>query len=257
MNNDIKELLHATTRKYFTVMSVISESPPNTTQTKKLIKQLDKLEPGSGLYATVTGTPVSNLEVLHTIGHILPWALLWIMVVTYIILLVLLRSVILPLKAIIMNLLSLSACYGVLVLVFQMGFLHHLLNFETQKILDVSLLVIIFCAVFGFSMDYEVFLLTRIREFYLKYQDNKKAIIFGIEKSGKIITSAAIIVIFLCGSFLVADVLMVKAFGLGIAIAIFIDAFLVRSMLVPATMRILSSWNWYLPKWLNKILPRI
>ena len=119
--------------------------------------------------------------------------------------------------------------------------LHQLLNFEPQGMLDISLLVIIFCAIFGFSMDYEVFLLTRIKEAYDLTHDNDKSIIFGIEKSSRIITSAALIVILLCSSFLVADVLMVKAFGLGIAVAIFVDAFLIRTFLVPATMALIKA----------------
>lgn len=156
-----------------------------------------------------------------------------------------------------MNLLSLSACYGALYLVFQVGYFHEFLNFEPQGMLDVSLLVIIFCALFGFSMDYEVFLLTRIKEAYDLSHDSKKSIIFGLEKSSKIITSAALIVIVTCGSFLFAQVLVVKAFGLGISVAIFIDAFLIRSLLVPSTMILLKSWNWYLPKWLDRIIPKL
>ena len=198
----------------------------------------------------LTGTPVSNVEVLNSISRVLPYAILWIMVFTYLILLILLRSLFLPIKAILMNILSLCACYGALVLVFQDGYLHDWLNFEPQTTLDISLLVIIFCALFGFSMDYEVFLLSRIKEHYELSGDNDKSIIFGIEHSSRIITSAALIVIVICCSFLVADVLMVKAFGLGIAVAIFVDAFLIRTILVPATMALMKKWNWYLPKWL-------
>ena len=121
--------------------------------------------------------------------------------------------------------------------------------------LDVTLVIIIFCAIFGFSMDYEVFLLTRIQEHYKKTQDNQSSIIFGIEQSSRIITSAALIVICLCGAFMTADVLMVKEFGLGIAVAIAVDAFVIRTLLVPSTMVLLKSWNWYLPKWLDKLLP--
>ena len=144
-----------------------------------------------------------------------------------------------------MNILSLCASYGVLVLVFQDGHLNHLLNFHTQGMLDINLLVIIFCALFGFSMDYEVFLLTRIQEQYLKTHDNKHSIVFGIVKSGRIITSAALIVMCLCGSFMSADVLMVKEFGLGIAVEIFVDAFIIRTLLVPSTMVLMNKWNWY------------
>ena len=255
INSNIKQLLGTTTRHYFTVINVISKYEINSPKTEELINELQKLEAAKGMTIELTGTPVNNVDVLKSISNVLPYAILWIMVFTYVILLILLRSLLLPLKSILMNLLSLCACYGALVLVFQDGYLHQLLNFEPQGMLDISLLVIIFCAIFGFSMDYEVFLLTRIKEAYDLTHDNDKSIIFGIEKSSRIITSAALIVILLCSSFLVADVLMVKAFGLGIAVAIFVDAFLIRTFLVPATMALIKEWNWYLPKWLGKILP--
>lgn len=252
----IKKLLTTTTHKRETVMTIICKYPSNSAQMKQLITSLHKMKVSKGLSIQLTGTPVSDKEVLNSIYHFLPYAILWIMVFSYLILLLLLRSVFLPFKAILMNLLSLCACYGALVLVFQDGYLSHVLNFEAQGLLDISLLVIIFCALFGFSMDYEVFLLSRIKESYELSHNNTSSIIFGIEKSSRIITSAAIIVIVLCCSFLVADVLMVKAFGLGIAVAIFVDAFLIRTILVPSTMALLKKWNWYLPKWLNKILPK-
>lgn len=254
-NTTVKQLLKNTTGEHFTVMSVVSKFPVNSPETKALIKQLEQMKPGKGLSLQVTGIPVNNAEVLSKIATLFPYALIWIIVLTYIILLILLKSLFLPLKAILMNMISLVASYGVLVFIFQQGYLHEYLNFSPQGMLDTSLLIIIFCAIFGFSMDYEVFLLTRIKEFYEQTHDNNKSIISGIDKSSRIITSAAIIVIFLCGSFMVADVLMVKEFGLGIAVAIFVDAFLVRSILVPSTMVLLKKWNWYLPKWLNKIIP--
>ncbi len=255
LNSNIKKLLATTTGKHFTVINVISKYHANSAKTHLLIDDLQNMKIGRGMSMELTGAPIDNIDVLKSISHTLPYAILWIMVFTYLILLLLLRSVFLPIKAILMNLLSLCACYGALVLVFQDGYLHHFLNFETQHMLDISLLVIIFCALFGFSMDYEVFLLTRIKESYEITHNNEKSIVFGIEKSSRIITSAALIVIFICGSFLVADVLMVKAFGLGIAVAIFVDAFLIRTILVPATMALIKQWNWYLPKWLSKILP--
>lgn len=256
MSSEIKKLLETTTRRHFTVITIISKYPANATKTSTLIHDLENIKAVKGMSIELTGTPVSNRDVLEVITNKLPYALLWIMMFSYLILLLLLRSVFLPVKAILMNLLSLCACYGALVLVFQEGYLHQFLNFQPQGMLDISLLVIIFCALFGFSMDYEVFLLSRIKESYDLTHDNKKSIVFGIEKSSRIITSAALIVIFLCGSFLVADVLMVKAFGLGIAVAIFVDAFLIRTILVPATMALVKTWNWYLPQWLNKLLPK-
>lgn len=257
ISSSLKKLLETTTRHSLTVMNIISKYHSDSPHTTTLINDLRNIKPSSGMTLRLTGTPVSNIELLDVIAKRLPYALLWIGVFTYLILLILLRSLFLPLKAILMNILSLSACYGALVLVFQDGYLHTLLNFDPQGMLDISLLVIIFCALFGFSMDYEVFLLTRIKEAYELYGDNQKSIIFGIEKSSRIITSAALIVIFICAAFLVADVLIVKAFGLGIAVAIFVDAFLIRTILVPATMTLIKKWNWYLPRWLDKILPQL
>ncbi|MDR3443449.1 MAG: MMPL family transporter [Legionella sp.] len=253
----IKQLMDTTTLKHLTVLQIVSKYPMNSPETKNLIEELRGLKTSKGLDLQITGTAPSNIDVLHSIYEMLPYAILWIMVFSYLILLVLLRSLFLPLKAIMMNLLSLCASYGALVFVFQEGYLSSWLNFEPQGMLDISLLVIIFCALFGFSMDYEVFLLTRIKEAYEVTKDNSKSIIFGIEKSSRIITSAALIVIVICGSFMVADVLMVKAFGLGIAVAIFMDAFLIRSFLVPATMALFKTWNWYLPKWLDRLLPKL
>lgn len=254
---NIQKFLKNTTRHYMTAITVLSKYPVNSTQTKNLVTDLRNMKVPKHMEMQLTGTPVSNAELLDTIHNLLPYALLWIMSFTYLILLVLLRSVVLPLKAILMNILSLSAAYGALVLVFQEGYLHHLLDFDPQGMLDISLLVIIFCALFGFSMDYEVFLLTRIREYWLSSGDNKKSIVFGIEKSSRIITSAALIVIVICFSFLIADVLLVKAFGLGIAVAIFVDAFFIRTIFIPATMALLGKWNWYIPRWLDKILPKL
>ena len=253
----IKKLLATTTQHYFTLITIISKYQLNSPQTKTLVEELDQYPGKKGMALELTGTPVKNIQLLDKIKELLPFAILWIMLFSYLILLILLHSIFLPLKAILMNILSLSACYGALVLVFQDGYFHQWLNFEPQGMLDISLLVIIFCALFGFSMDYEVFLLSRIKETYDDCGDNTKSVICGIEKSSRIITSAAIIVICICFSFLVADILIVKAFGLGIAVAIFVDAFLIRTFLVPATMVLLKKLNWYIPRWLERILPRL
>jgi len=253
----IENLLKTTTDGNLTVITIISKYMSNSPTTTAFIKHLRAMHPGGNLTLEVTGTSVNTIDVLKSISHIFPFAFLWIVGFTYLVLLVLLRSVILPLKAIITTVLSLCASYGVLVVVFQVGHLHHLLNFEPQGMLDISLLIIIFCALFGISMDYEVFLLTRIKEFYEHTHDTNRSIIMGIDRSWKIISSAAIIVIGICFSFMSADILMVKAFGLGIAVAVFVDAFIIRMLLVPATMRILQGWNWYMPKWLGYIIPKI
>ena len=254
-DKSIQQLLSSTTGKRFTLIRVFTEYEINSKQNKALIQTLKAMPPGENLTLEITGVPVQNFDVMQTITDIFPYAVLWIMVLTYLSLLILLRSIFLPLKAIIMNVLSLSACYGVLVFIFQEGHFYQLLNFEPQGMLDITLVIIIFCAIFGFSMDYEVFLLTRIQEHYKKTHNTQKSIVFGIEQSSRIITSAALIVICICGSFMSADVLMVKEFGLGIAVAIAVDAFAIRSILVPSAMTLMKNWNWYIPKWLDKLLP--
>lgn len=244
----IQQYLTQSTRSHFTVIKIISQYPPDAPETKILIESLQHLKHNPHLVIALTGTPVINSDVLSVIKHVFPYTAVWVLVLTYLILLILLRSLFLPFKAIFMNILSLCATYGVLVFVFQEGHFHTWLHFHPAGILDINLIIIIFCALFGFSMDYEVFLLTRIQEAYITTRDNNKSIVQGIIKSSRIITSAALIVIILCGSFMVADVLMVKEFGLGIAIAIFVDAFAIRTLLVPSTMALVKEWNWYCPK---------
>lgn len=253
----LKTYLDITTKDNLTVMTIVTKKDNNSPETKNLIARLRDIKPNKTMVLKVTGGSANVIDVNKSIMKSFPYALTWIVVCTYLILLMFLRSIILPLKAIFTTMLSLCASYGVLVLVFQYGYLHNLLNFETQGMLDISLLVIIFCALFGVSMDYEVFLLTRIKEYYEKTGDNIQSIVSGIEHSSRIITSAAIIVILICFSFLAADIILVKAFGLGIAVAVFVDAFIIRTVFVPAVMTMLGKWNWYLPAWLNRILPQI
>lgn len=253
----LKKYLDITTSHNMTVMTILSKYPINSKQTIDLINDLRHMKISKHLSLELTGQPVTTLDVMHAIAHVFPYAFAWIMVFTYLILLFFLRSVVLPLKAIIMTIISLCASYGFLVVIFQEGYLHQLLNFTPQGMLDISLLIIIFCALFGISMDYEVFLLSRIKEYYEKTGHNNESIIFGINRSYRIITSAALIVIFICIAFMFADIIMVKAFGLGIAIAVFVDAFIIRTILVPAVMSLLGKWNWYCPAWLQAILPNI
>lgn len=253
----LKKFLTITTHDNLTVMNVIGKSHNNSEKSYQFITQLRKTSPGNNMTLQVTGTPANTIDVKNSIAKLFPYALLWIMGFTYFVFLILYRSIIIPFKAIFMSILSLSASYGLLVLIIQDGYLHRLLNFEPQGMLDISLLIIIFCALFGVSMDYEVFLLSRIKEYYEKTGNNVKSVITGIDRSGKIISSAAIIVIIICFSFISADILLVKAFGLGIAIAVFVDAFIIRIILVPALMTLLNKFNWYAPKWLINILPKI
>lgn len=185
-----------------------------------------------------------------------PLAAAMIIVATYLVLLLLFRSVLLPLKAILMNALSILASYGALVFVFQDGHLDWLLGFTALGYVEASLPIIMFCVLFGLSMDYEVFLLSRIREEWERTGNNTEAVAIGLQRSGRIITSAALLVVIVTASFVSADVVLIKALGFGIALAVFLDATVVRALLVPSTMKLLGKWNWWLPAPLARVLPR-
>ena len=174
-------------------------------------------------------------------------AILFILGATYILLLLMFRSVFLPLKAILMNVLSVSAAYGVLVLVFQWGYGSGFLNFTPLGFIDSTIPILLFCVLFGLSMDYEVFLLSRIREEWLKTKNNRYAVARGLEKTGGVITNAALLFIIVTGSFTFTSVITTKEIGLGMTVAVVVDALIIRTLLVPATMRLLGRWNWWLP----------
>ena len=169
---------------------------------------------------------------------------------------VLFQSVVLPIKAVIMNAMSIFAVYGALVFIFQEGNLEGLLRFSSTGFLEVTLPITLFCIVFGLSMDYEVFLLSRIKERYDETRDNTESVAFGLERTGRLITSAAMVLVLVAIAFTTSDIIVVKAFGVGIALAIFLDATLVRVLLVPALMRIMGDVNWWAPNWLRRILVR-
>jgi RND superfamily putative drug exporter len=157
------------------------------------------------------------------------------------------RSVVLPLKAVLMNLLSVGAAYGVLVLVFQHGD-GHWLGFAHFPQIEAWIPIFLFATIFGISMDYEVFLLSRTREEWDLHHDNERAVAYGLEHTGRIITAAAVIMIAAFSGFMAGSFVGLQEFGLGLAVAIFLDATVVRALLVPAAMKLLGRWNWYLPE---------
>ena len=204
----------------------------------------------------VGGVSAFNYDLNQEVGSDLWMVIAAVVVLAYLVLLVLLRSVLLPLKAVVMNLLSVGAAYGVIVAIFQWGWLdftgfHHLGHLNT---INPSLILAI---TFGLSMDYEVFLLTRIRERYELHGSNERAVAEGIATSARIITSAAAIMVVVFGSFALTGVPAIKEVGVGLASAIAIDATITRLVLVPATMRLLGDWNWWLPGWLDRRLPQM
>jgi RND superfamily putative drug exporter len=179
-------------------------------------------------------------------------AALLVLAWNFLVLLFAFRSVFVPLKATLMNILSLSASYGLLVWVFQDGHLSGLLNFEPLEGIDPTIPVILFAVVFGLSMDYEVFLLSRIQEEWRRTGDNRESVLQGISHTGRIITSAALILIVVIGAFAAGDLVYVKQVGVGIAAAVALDVTLVRALLVPATMQLMGEWNWWAPRWMRR-----
>lgn len=228
---------------------------PNDERNKDLLRELRSTPVGGDFSLLVDGGTAEIVDVVDLMYADFPRVIALIVGATYLVLLVLFRSLLLPLKAILMNTLSILASYGALVWVFQEGNLSRWLGFTPLGFVEASLPVIMFCVLFGLSMDYEVFLLTRVREEWERTHDNTAAVAAGLQRSGRIITSAALIVVVVTASFVSADVVLIKALGLGIALAVALDATVVRALLVPATMRLLGDWNWWVPSPLRRVLP--
>ena len=165
------------------------------------------------------------------------------------------RSLLVPIKAAVMNLLSLGASYGFLVWAFQDAHLAKLLRFEPPGGIDPTIPVVMFAVVFGLSMDYEVFLLSRIQEEYRRHGDNRRSIADGLAHTGRIVSSAAAILVVVIGAFATGFLIYVKEVGVGVAAAIVLDVTVVRALLVPATMQLMGKWNWWAPSWLGGLPP--
>jgi putative drug exporter of the RND superfamily len=219
----------------------------------------DKL-PGilpSGVTADVGGSPGLNVDINSQMQSKIPPVVTLVLVLSFVLLLLFFRSLLLPLKAILMNAASVLAAYGLLVFVFQDGHFESLLGFVSPGHIESFVPLFLFCILFGLSMDYEVFLLARIREEYLRTGDNTEAVGWGLEHTGRIITSAAAVMVTVFGAFAFASLIPIKTMGFGLAVAVLLDATLIRVVLVPAAMRLMGKWNWWLPGWLDRILPKV
>ena len=244
-----------TSRSRFTLIRVTSKYGQTAPESKDLVHRIRSLPIGAGLSTQVGGGTASVVDYAQGLYRDFPRVLVFIVVSTYLILFALLRSVLLPIKAIVMNTLSLMASYGALVVIFQEGWLASLTGIQPLGFVEASLPIIMFCVLFGLSMDYEVFLLARVKEAYDGGASNEASVADGLERSGRIITSAALIIVLVSGSFAVADIVLIKALGIGTAIAVFLDATIVRALLVPATMRLLGDWNWWAPRTMLRLIP--
>ena len=249
--------LAATTRGDLTAFTLTTPFGPNRDEGRSLVADLRSatgpLAPPAGMTVLVGGGAADVSDVVSRVAADFPRTALFIVVTTYLVLFLLLRSAVLPAKALIMNTLSIVASFGALVWIFQDGNLSSLLGFQPLGFVETTQPVILFCVLFGLSMDYEVFLLTRMKEQWDRTGDNREAVARGLERSGRIVTSAALIVVVVAGSFAFADIVLIKALGIGMALAVALDATVVRALLVPATMRLLGHWNWWMPSGLRRV----
>jgi putative drug exporter of the RND superfamily len=239
-------------------VSAIDVTPAGTAQgtaAQHLVTTLRGHRPGFRTW--VTGTAASLIDFKNEITQRLPWALLLISLATFALLFLMTGSVLIPIKALVMNTLSLGAVFGALVWIFQDGHLSHLLGFTAFGAIEMWVPVIVFVFAFGLSMDYEVFLLSRIKECYDEGCDTNTAVATGLQRSGRIITSAAFLVMIVFLGFAAGHTLGIKEFGLALAIAVAVDATLVRCILVPATMTLLGNANWWAPAPLRRLHHRL
>ncbi len=256
-DNTVSGLVRDTLRPGAALFVVESDLHPFSPEATEMVNYIRAFEPPPGQEIHVDGGTADLVDIVDTLYSRFPLVIAVVLVITYVSLMLLFRSVLLPLKAVILNVLSIFAAYGALVFVFQDGNFSGLLNFEPLGVIEATTPILLFAIIFGLSMDYEIFLLSRVQEAYRKSGDNAGAVVEGLEKSGLIITGAAAILIVVAASFVLADVVVVKAIGLGLAIAIFIDVTLVRALVAPALMRLFGEWNWYLPRWLDRLLPEV
>jgi len=235
-------------------------APSESDATRALIGRLrDTVVPATALSRIATvdvgGETARSNDARAQVNGSMWKIVLFVLALSFLVLVVMLRSLLLPLKAVLMNLLSIGAAFGVLVAIFQWGWLDGLLGFESLGALDTINVPLIFAIVFGLSMDYEVFLMSRMRERYLEHGDNERAVAEGLATSARTISSAAAIMTAVFGVFVLTGVPSIKELGMGCAVAIALDATLVRLILVPAAMKLLGAWNWWMPSWLDRALP--
>jgi putative drug exporter of the RND superfamily len=244
-SEDLQDTLDTYVAGDRTLLRGVTEANPYTQDAYGAVDAVRAVEAPDGTSFLVGGLSAGQKDFISSLYGKAPFAAAFVIGVTYLILLITFRSVFIPLKAVIVNILSLTASFGTMVFVFQDGHLSGLLDFTPLGFVDATLPILMFCTIFGVSMDYEVFLLSRIREAYENGDSNTASVSKGLVATAGIITSAAAIIIVVTGAFALTGIVLTKAIGLGLAVAVFVDATIIRILLVPATMRILGDWNWW------------
>ena len=239
-----------------TLVSLPLTIDPNTDEATQAVRDLrDDVIPATfaGVEATVLvgGLTASNVDFLDVADRFRPIVFAFVLGLSFLLLMVAFRSIVVPAKAIVLNLLSVGAAYGLLVLVFQKGYAPDFLGFQQIDTVEAWLPLFLFSVLFGLSMDYHVFLLSRIRERFAETGDNTEAVAFGVRSTARLITGAALIMVAVFSGFAAGRLVAFQQMGFSLAVALFLDATVIRSVLVPASMKLLGEWNWYLPSWLE------
>jgi RND superfamily putative drug exporter len=233
-----------------TFLNVVPDINPLSARGEQLVKNI-RATPAPFSFL-VGGASAQLVDTKHSVLTRLPFALAMIAIATFVLLFMMTGSILVPVKALALNVLSLTATFGAIVWIFQDGHLANVLHFTATGDIDVFTPILMFCIAFGLSMDYEVFLLSRIKEEYDLEHDNERAVAIGLQKTGRIVTAAALLLTIVFVGIATSEVSLVKAFGVGLALAVLIDAFLIRATLVPAFMRLAGRRNWWSPRWLRR-----
>ncbi len=240
-----------------TRVTVELQSAEFSTATENIVRQIRALDAPGGIQPLVGGETPYQMDLFTNLRATLPYALLVIALTIFVLLFLMTGSVVMPIKAILLNTLSLTATFGALVWIFQDGHLENLLSFQSNGSIDGTQTILIFALAFGLSMDYEVFLLSRIKEQFDATGDNRASVASGLQRTGWLISSAALLFAVVLAAFSTSEIVFIKQIGAGLAIAVIMDATLVRGLLVPATMRLLGRWNWWAPKPLRALWQRV
>jgi uncharacterized membrane protein YdfJ with MMPL/SSD domain len=240
-------------RRYGSDFAVVEAVPAGDSRDERALDTVRELrrEDIPGARVLVTGETAESLDYRQLTNRWLPILITFVLTLSFILLTIAFRSIVVAATAIVLNLLSVGAAYGVLVLVFEKGVGNELFGFQQVDFIEAWVPLFLFAVLFGLSMDYHVFLLSRIRERYLQTGDSDAAVAHGIGSTARLITGAALIIIAVFGGFAVGDLVMFQQMGFGVAVSLLIDATIIRSVLLPAAMKLLGDWNWYLPKWLD------
>jgi RND superfamily putative drug exporter len=244
------------------LLTTFPKSSPQDSATETLVRRLrseviPRAVAGTRTAVYVGGRTAVDIDLSRRLSSRLPTFVGAVLLVSFVLLLTVFRSVVLPMKAVLMNLLSIGAAYGVVVAVFQWGWAAGALGIDRTGPIEPFFPMFLFAILFGLSMDYEVFILSRVHEEYVRTGDNSQAVSDGLAATAKVITAAAAIMVAIFASFMTSDNRIIKLFGLGLTSAILVDATIVRLVVVPASMELMGKANWWLPRWLDRIVPHI